>query len=386
MNQAPKILLGLALISGIAAAGWHWAQSSPQPSSSHATATASSTPNPSSACTSLQSVQILTGSAKFNLLEDPELQALAQAQCFRFHLTKSSSLSSDLQRANQFDVIWPAGGGAAQEFERQLKGSSSRTLMSTPLMIGTWTRHAQWMQSAGWIQYPDSTSQPASNRPPFYGVLSAESLQKALLSSMKWQDIPAAANSSLAKKSIGVNMPNIQKSSTGSLFVSLMGYVANGHDPLQDVSKTTQWAQQWIPVFRRQGFQEDTLNGPFEDYLMSQGRVPLVLMYESQWIETLTQKKASPDQVALYLNPGMMVKHTAVARTDIGRRWLDFMSRSDVQLKMAQYGFRVKDPSIHQKTFELLGIRPKTLQSIEDWAVEPSETITSTIKETLSNP
>ena len=76
-------------------------------------------------------------------------------------------------------------------------------------------------------------------------------------------------------------------------------------------------AEKLSSVMTRQGFQEGTLAGPFEDYLgQGLGKAPLVLIYESQFVEAKRDSKLRDTSMLLYPQPGLVLKHVLVARTD----------------------------------------------------------------------
>jgi hypothetical protein len=101
-------------------------------------------------------------------------------------------------------------------------------------------------------------------------------------------------------------------------------------------------------LFSRQGFQESSSAGPFEDYTaMGIGKAPLVMIYEQQFLEyVLSHPHPNPDMVLLYPEPTIFSKHTMVALTDGGARFAQEMIYDPKVSSIAhRYAFRTEDSS-----------------------------------------
>ena len=101
-----------------------------------------------------------------------------------------------------------------------------------------------------------------------------------------------------------------------------------------------------VGLFSRQGYQESSSAGPFEDYTaMGIGKAPLVMIYEQQFLEyILSHPHPNPDMVLLYPQPTILSKHTMVALTDNGARFAEEMTTDPKVSAIAErYGFRRRD-------------------------------------------
>jgi hypothetical protein len=102
------------------------------------------------------------------------------------------------------------------------------------------------------------------------------------------------------------------------------------------------------PLFLRQGFQEQSSAGPFEDYLaLGMGKAPLLMTYESQLIEfwlkhpDKLKSKDAGGMVVMYPKPTVYSKHVLVPYTPAGVR-LGTVLENDPALRALahEYGYR----------------------------------------------
>jgi len=111
------------------------------------------------------------------------------------------------------------------------------------------------------------------------------------------------------------------------------------------------------PLFLRQGFQEASSAGPFEDYLaLGMGKAPLLVAYESQLIEFWLKHpdRVASDMVILYPRPTVFSKHVLVPYTPAGERVGQALeSNEELQRLAHDYGYRtggaVKGPEVWAK-------------------------------------
>ncbi|TNY03328.1 hypothetical protein EW661_23635, partial [Escherichia coli] len=69
-------------------------------------------------------------------------------------------------------------------------------------------------------------------------------------------------------------------------YLALASYLANGQQIVQSAEEADKALPTVAPLFLRQGFQEQSSAGPFEDYLaLGMGKAPLLVAYESQMVE-----------------------------------------------------------------------------------------------------
>ena len=102
-------------------------------------------------------------------------------------------------------------------------------------------------------------------------------------------------------------------------------------------------------LFLRQGLQESSSAGPFEDYTtMGVGKAPLVMIYESQFLEYQSKRaQPNPDMVLLYPQPTLYTKHILVPFTDNGSKLGELLANdAELQRLAADYGYRTAAPAL----------------------------------------
>jgi hypothetical protein len=163
----------------------------------------------------------------------------------------------------------------------------------------------------------------------------------------RWKDLPGNTAYAVGK-SILVSSTDVRKSNSGGMYLALAAYLANGNNVVDNEADADKVALGMVGLFSRQGFQESSSAGPFEDYTaMGIGKAPLVMIYEQQFMEyVLSHPRPNPDMVLLYPTPTILSKHTLVALSDNGARFAQVMISNPKISSIAQrYGFRSQDSS-----------------------------------------
>lgn len=319
-------------------------------------------------------VKLLTGSAKFDFLQDPEVTKYLESQGIKLELYKSGAFDKDVAGLNQYDAVWPAGSNAASEFSKAFAAirvqPKSFAVFSTPLAIASWKALVPTLEKNGLV---------AENQGHYDFKLS-----KALpmmLEGKRWNQLQGNTAFSV-NKSFLVNTSDIRKSNTAALFIAELAYMRNNEEVPQNQEAAAQLASELAPVILRQGFQEDTLAGPFDDYLnVGMGKAPLVLVYESQFVDAKRQGKIKDSQVLLYPQPGLVTKHVLLAKTPAGEKLGQLLS-SDPKLQAiaAQYGFRINDPALLKKTWSAVKV---DVPELLDLAEAPASRILDGMVQTI---
>ncbi len=357
---ALSILLAIAVIAGI------WKSKNTSQSSSSPSLLSLNAPP-------AKKLRLLTGSAKFSLLQDPELQALLRKNGIELELVKSGAFEQDKAQFDNFDAVWPAGANQANDWAALIAGSSSFPVMSSPLTLATWKPLVPVFEKNG------------------LGKLSANAhgdffLDKALplmLEGKRWSDLQD--NSVFAvKKSFLINTPDIRKSNSSVMYIAALAYIQNKSEVPQQKEAAEQIAKLLTPLITRQGYQEGTLAGPFEDYLgQGMGKAPLVLIYESQFLEARLAKKLNDNHFLLYPQPGLLLKHVLVAKTAEGKKLGKLLAEDpDAQKIIARAGFRTNDPAIFSAHAKTLGLDAPALLNL---AETPNTTILDSMVQTIVN-
>jgi hypothetical protein len=283
-------------------------------------------------------IKILTGSEKEHFLEDPELNQVLAAHGMTLTVRKAGSREiaarPDLKT---FDIAFPAGAHAAVKISQNTGSKRIFTAFYTPMAVASWKTLIPVLEQNGLVSKKDGA---------FY-IINMAKLLDMMEKGERWKDLPGNTAYDVGK-SILVTSTDVRKSNSAAMYLSLASYLANGNnvvDTEADVNKVTPGM---IGLFSRQGYQESSSAGPFEDYTaMGIGKAPLVMIYEQQFLEyVLAHPNPNPDMVLLYPQPTILTKHTMVALTDNGARFAEELISDPKLITIAHhYGFRTQDSS-----------------------------------------
>ncbi len=320
----------------------------------------------------LQTVKLLTGSAKFNFLKDTELTQLLASRGLQLELVKSGAFSADVGRDKEFDAVWPAGANAAADFSAAWKSGSTYPVFTTPLAIASW-----------WPLMPVLSANGLASTQGAHGSFELSKALPLMTAGTRWNQLKG--NTVFAvNKGFLVNTPDIRKSNTGVLYIGALAYIANGYEVPTDLGRAEKLAEQLSSLITRQGFQEGTLAGPFEDYIgQGMGKAPLVLIYESQFVEARRDGKLRDTQVLLYPKPGLQLKHILVARTEAGKKLGELLANDPAAQKIAaKYGFRTNNPEVFAEAMKSLGLDAPDILDVAD---SPAPKVLDAMTRTLIN-
>jgi hypothetical protein len=178
-------------------------------------------------------------------------------------------------------------------------------------------------------------------------IINMSKLVDMMLKGTRWKDLPGNTAFPVGK-SVLVSSTDVRKSNSGGMYLALAAYFANGNNIVDNDADLDKIAPGMMTLFSRQGFQESSSAGPFEDYVsMGIGKAPLVMIYEQQFLEyALNRQTIDPDMVLMYPAPTILSKHTIVALTDNGARFAQVMTTNEkIQSIAHHYGFRTQDNS-----------------------------------------
>jgi hypothetical protein len=159
----------------------------------------------------------------------------------------------------------------------------------------------------------------------------------------RWRDLKGS-EAFATGKSVLVNSTDVRTSNSAAMYLSLASYLANGEQIVQSQEDVDRVLSKVVPLFLRQGFQEQSSAGPFEDYLaLGMGKAPLLVAYESQLVEFWLRHpdRLKNGMVLLYPRPTVYSKHVLVPFTPAGAR-LGAALESNPRLRdlAHAYGFR----------------------------------------------
>ncbi|HJU39207.1 MAG TPA: hypothetical protein VJ724_06500, partial [Tahibacter sp.] len=262
--------------------------------------------------------------------------------------------------AKQYDFGFPSGAPAAAALKQQAKAAAVFTPFYTPIVFASWRPIADILVA----------NDIAQRDGDFYYVVDMPKLMGLVESGARWRDLKNSA-AFQTNKAVLLNSTDVRTSNSAAMYLALASYVANGQQVVQSQDDVARVLPLVAPLFLRQGFQESSSAGPFEDYLaLGMGKAPLLVAYESQLIEFWLKHpdRARGDMVILYPRPTVFSKHVLVPYTPAGEK-LGQALESDKELQQLahDYGYRtggdVKGPEVWAKA----GIKvPEVLVDVID--------------------
>jgi hypothetical protein len=230
---------------------------------------------------------------------------------------------------------FPAGRPAAEKVRREKGGTSSVVPFFTPMAIASWRPIVDVLENAGVVH------QRAA-----YLAFDVAKYMELVAADKRWRDLPGNTSYPV-NKSVLVTTTDVRRSNSAAMYLSLVSYIANGNNIVENDSRIDSVVATAAPLFLRQGFVENSSEAPFEDYLVQgMGKSPLVMIYESQFIARAASHDGSitPEMVLLYPEPTIYSKHTFVSLTPDGARLGEFLANDPEMRTLATtFGFRTSD-------------------------------------------
>ena len=323
----------------------------------------------------METVRGLIGSEKESFYSDVRVQAILRKNGIAVQFEKVGSRAI-AQRADlkNFDFAHPAGAPAALKIQQTVKAQQLYTPFFTPMVIASWRSLLPTLQAEGLV------AQEAGN----YYLIDMPKLMALMDKGMRWKDMKGNTTY-LTSKSVLVSSTDVRRSNSAAMYLALASYVANGNNVVQSDAEMQKILPLMGSIFLKQGFQEASSAGPFEDYLsMGIGKAPLVMIYESQFLEyrmraasasaaaasaaTASTGDASQEMVLLYPRPTIFTKHVLVAITPKGQK-LGALLESDAGLQAlaVEYGYRTTaQPAFAKRMQEAKLAVPLTLVDVID--------------------
>jgi hypothetical protein len=204
----------------------------------------------------------------------------------------------------------------------------------TPLVIASWEPIAKILVTNG-------IAKPLS--PTVYG-LNMTKLTQTMLAKTKWKDLKGSAGYDVGR-SVLVSTTDLRRSNSGALYLALTSHALTG-DIVTDRATAQATALKLAELFKRQGYQENYVDGNFDDYVaIGIGKTPMAFIYENQLVRyALNKKGVAQDMVLLYPQPTIVNKVVFVAMNERAKALAEMLA-SDVELQgiAVEYGFRIAD-------------------------------------------
>jgi hypothetical protein len=277
--------------------------------------------------------------------QDPRVQKVLLDKGFKLQLKRTGSrdMANSVAAAPGAglapEFFYASGVVAAQKIEAAAKkaqlASASYSPVYTPMVIASWLPIAQILAANGL----------ASEASPGVWQLDLAKLTQTMLDKTRWKDLKNAQAYEV-NKSVLVSTTDVRKSNSAAMYLALTSYAVNGGELVTDRETAQKVGKSVASLFKRQGYQENYVNGNFDDYLsIGMGKTPLAFIYENQIVShALAQKGLKPAMVVLYPQPTVFNKVVFVATSERAKKLGELLSTEPALQHLAvEFGFRIAD-------------------------------------------
>ncbi len=303
----------------------------------------------------------LIGSEKEAFFADPRVQQALAARGITVVIEKAGSRAiAGRYDAKAYDFGFPSGAPAAAQLRAAAKAGTVFNPFYTPMVLASWRPIADILVANGIAQ----------RQGDIYYVVDLPALMDLVEKGKRWRDLKGSQAFS-TNKSLLIGSTDVRTSNSAAMYLALASYLANGQQIVQSQADVDRVLPTVAPLFLRQGFQEQSSSGPFEDYLaLGMGKAPLLMAYESQMVEFWLKHpaKVQSDMVLLYPKPTVFSKHVLVPYTPAGVRVGEALENDPALRTLAnEYGFRTGGATRGPETWAQRGITvPEVLVDVID--------------------
>ena len=260
------------------------------------------------------------------------------------------------------DFLFPSGVVAAnQVVDAARKANLPAAQVSpffTPMVIASWEPIAKILVANGLAK---------AMSPKVYGVDMAK-LTATMLAKTKWKDFKDAAGYDVGR-SVLVSTTDLRRSNSGAMYLALTSNALVG-DVVTDRAAAQQAALKLAELFKRQGYQENYVNGNFDDYVaIGIGKTPMAFIYENQLVNyALAKRGVGADMVLMYPLPTIVNKVVFVSLNERAKALGELLA-ADEQLQSiaVEYGFRIADTERFVAAVKATGlaVEPRVVQVVD---------------------
>ena len=287
-------------------------------------------------------VEGVVGSEKQSFFDDPAVKEAFAEHGYDVRVSSSGSFRmASLPDLNQQDFAFPASAIAARNIDDKVEGViGTHELFFSPMAIATFVPILEILEQNG-VASQDASGTWTIDMAAYLELVAADT---------RWNQL-AGAEGYQSPRTVMITSTDIRSSNSAAMYLSLAAFVMADNS----VVTSQQQAQQMLPalseLFLAQGYSGSSSAAPFADYLaQGMGSVPMVMIYEGQFLEELTKPGSRiSDQMALaYPSPTFFSTHTAVTFSEEGEAVAQLL-RDGPRLAelLAVHGFRPSGVAQH---------------------------------------
>ncbi|HEX2313421.1 MAG TPA: hypothetical protein VHJ17_06815 [Thermomonospora sp.] len=283
----------------------------------------------------LRTVRGVIGSEKQAFFADPAVRAAFAGHGLDVQVDPAGSrqiaTSVDLGR---YDFAFPGSSPAADRIQQRRGITARHAPFSTPMVIATFEPIAELLRREG-------VARRAADGTWSFDVARYLDLAERRV---RWDQLKGNTAYPV-RKDVLVSTTDPRSSNSAAMYLAITSFVANGSAVVRDARAEARVLPLVGRLFHDQGYTENTSEGPFEDYLsVGMGQVPLVCVYEAQFVGRAVQGQIRPGMVLMYPAPTVISRHSLVPlRPDGDRVGRLLTSDPELQRLAARHGFRTAD-------------------------------------------
>ena len=286
--------------------------------------------------------------------QDQRVQKRLADLGFRLKATRigSRDMAARVVKGETPEFLYASGVVAGNQIvDAAKKAGVPATMVSpiyTPMVIASWSPIAKILAANGM-----STQAKDGG-----WTVDISKLTQAMLDKKRWKDLKDAQAYDV-NKSVLVSTTDVRKSNSAAMYLALTAYSVNGQEMVSDRDAAQKAASAVLGLFKRQGYQENYVNGNFDDYAsIGIGKTPMAFIYENQMVSyALTKKGLADGMVLLYPQPTLFNKVVFVATTERSKKLGELLATdTELQRLAVEFGFRIADSAYFAQVAKGVGL------------------------------
>jgi hypothetical protein len=282
----------------------------------------------------LVTVKGVIGSEKKEFFSDPLVaEAFAKAGYKVEVDTAGSREIATTKDLAGYSFAFPASAPAAQKLVEKVGAKNTYSPFYSPMAVATWEPVIQLLAKNG------AASKDADGVWQFDMSKYLQLVQE----NKRWTELEGAADLYNSPRSVLVTSTDIRKSNSAAMYLAIASYTLNGNSVVSSEEQQQTVLPEASKLFLNQGFSGSSSDEPFQDYLtQGSGSSPLVMVYESQFLEEKLSNPSFPAEAVLaYPSPTVFSKHVVVPLDEDGDKIGKLLAENPELLKLAaDHGFR----------------------------------------------